>query len=321
MTESELIARAKAGDQGAFEQLVLDNQNRVYSLALRMLGDPEDAQDAAQEAFLNAWRALPTFKWGSSFPTWVYRLTSNACIDHLRRRKRRRDLEVASLTGEDGESDWEPADHQADPALQTERRMAKEAVEAGLQALPDHQREILVMRELSGPVLPGDRSGAGPGPGHGEIPHRPRPAGTEKNFDCGRELFCLRHVYPKRRNETEVMAVISCERAWELLSQQLDEPLSPQEKQELEEHLAACPSCRKDKEELELLDQALRNLGEIQAPADFTQRVMAQMQQQTQSKPKVIPLWRRPQVRALAGLAACALLCIGIYRPCLKMGI
>lgn len=109
------------------------------------------------------------------------------------------------------------------------------------------------------------------------------------------------------------MAVISCERAWELLSQQLDEPLSPQEKQELEEHLAACPSCRKDKEELEQLDQALRNLGEIQAPADFTQRVMAQVQQ-TQSKPKVIPLWRRPQVRALAGLAACALLCIGIYR-------
>ncbi|MCI7659467.1 anti-sigma factor family protein [Flintibacter sp.] len=107
--------------------------------------------------------------------------------------------------------------------------------------------------------------------------------------------------------------MISCEHAWELLSQQLDEPLSPQEKQELEEHLAACPSCRKDKEELEQLDQALRNLGEIQAPADFTQRVMAQVQQ-TQSKPKVIPLWRRPQVRALAGLAACALLCIGIYR-------
>lgn len=110
------------------------------------------------------------------------------------------------------------------------------------------------------------------------------------------------------------MAVISCERAWELLSQQLDEPLSPQEKQELEEHLAACPSCRKDKEELEQLDQALRHLGEIQAPADFTQRVMGQIQQETQQKPKAIPLWRRPQVRALAGLAACALLCIGIYR-------
>lgn len=108
--------------------------------------------------------------------------------------------------------------------------------------------------------------------------------------------------------------MISCERAWELLSQQLDEPLSPQEKQELEEHLAACPSCRRDKEDLEQLDQALRNLGEIQAPAGFTQRVMAQVQQQAQSKPKAAPLWRRPQVRALAGLAACALLCFGIYR-------
>ena len=77
-------------------------------------------------------------------------LPSNACIDPLRRRKRRREVEAVSLTGEDGESDWEPADHQADPALQTEQRMAKEAVEAGLQSLPDHQREILVMRELSG---------------------------------------------------------------------------------------------------------------------------------------------------------------------------
>ena len=115
--------------------------------------------------------------------------------------------------------------------------------------------------------------------------------------------------------------MISCERAWELLSQQLDEPLSPQEKQELEEHLAACPSCRKDKEDLELLDQALRNLGEIQAPADFTQRVMAQMQQQTQSKPKVIPcgaglrsgLWRDWQPAPFFALAFTA--------PCLKMGI
>ena len=150
MTEAELISRAKAGDAAAFEQLVLENQNRVYSLALRMLGNGEDAQDAAQEAFLNAWRALPTFKGESSFSTWVYRLTSNACIDHLRRRKRRREVEAVSLTGDEGEGDWEPADHQADPALQTERRMAREAVEAGLRALPDHQREILIMRELSG---------------------------------------------------------------------------------------------------------------------------------------------------------------------------
>lgn len=110
------------------------------------------------------------------------------------------------------------------------------------------------------------------------------------------------------------MAVISCERAWELLSRQLDEPLSPREEQELEEHLAACPSCRKDQEELAQMKEALQDLEEVQAPADFTRRVMDQVRAEAQEKPKVVPLRRRPQVRALAGLAACALLCIGIYR-------
>lgn len=108
--------------------------------------------------------------------------------------------------------------------------------------------------------------------------------------------------------------MISCERAWELLSQQMDEPLSHQEKQELEEHLAVCPSCRKDQEELEQMKETLKGLEELQAPVNFTARVMAQVQMESQGKFKVIPLWRRPQVRALAGLAACALLCIGIYR-------
>lgn len=108
--------------------------------------------------------------------------------------------------------------------------------------------------------------------------------------------------------------MISCERAWELLSQQLDEPISPQEQEELEAHLAACPACRKDQEELEQLDRALRDLGDIPAPADFTAQVMAQVRAEPRQSPKVLPLWRRPQVRALAGLAACALLCIGIYR-------
>ena len=147
---SELIDKAAAGDRESLEALIGSIQDMVFNLSLRMLGTFPDAEDASQDILLKVMTHLSSFKKESSFSTWVYRLTSNACIDHLRRRKRRRDLEVASLTGEDGESDWEPADHQADPALQTERRMAKEAVEAGLQALPDHQREILVMRELSG---------------------------------------------------------------------------------------------------------------------------------------------------------------------------
>ena len=78
MTE-ELVRAAAAGDQDAFAQLVRLYENKVYSLALRMCG--EDAADVAQEAFLAAWRGLPSFRGEAGFATWLYRLTANAAID------------------------------------------------------------------------------------------------------------------------------------------------------------------------------------------------------------------------------------------------
>lgn len=150
MTEQELVARAKQGDQDAFGQLVLNNEKRIYTLCLRMTGNPQDAQDQAQEAFLNAWRALDSFKGDSSFATWVYRLASNACIDFLRRQKRRQPVEVA-VSLNDENSGWaEPVDPHQDVQKNLERQELRHAVERGLQALPDHHRQVLVMRELSG---------------------------------------------------------------------------------------------------------------------------------------------------------------------------
>lgn len=150
MTEQELVARARAGDQDAFEQLVLDNQKRIYTLCLRMTGDPEDGRDLAQEAFLNAWRGLPGFKGDSSFATWVYRLAGNACLDFLRRQKRRQGVEGGPSI-DDEDSGWsEPADPRQDPEGETLRRELKQQVEEGLAALPEHHRQVLVMRELSG---------------------------------------------------------------------------------------------------------------------------------------------------------------------------
>ena len=144
------MARARTGDQEAFEQLVLDNQNKVYALALRMVNDREEAADLAQEAFLKAWQGLPSFQGDSSFSTWVYRLATNVCIDFLRKQKRRREVEPA-LSLDDEESGWtEPADWNQDPQRHLERSERSRALARGLEALPDHQRQVLVLRELSG---------------------------------------------------------------------------------------------------------------------------------------------------------------------------
>lgn len=149
MTEQELVARARAGDQNAFEQLVLDNQNRVYSLAFRMVNDREEAADLAQEAFLKAWQGLPNFQGESSFATWIYRLTTNLCIDFLRRQKRRQGVENA-VSLDDPDSGWtEPADPGQDPQRALEGKELRRALERALAALPDHHRQVLVMRELS----------------------------------------------------------------------------------------------------------------------------------------------------------------------------
>ena len=86
--QERLIRRAASGDDGAFEQLMLAQQKQVYNLCLRMSGNPEDAFDLSQEAFLRAWRALAQYQFEAEFSTWLFRLTRNVCIDFLRKQKR-----------------------------------------------------------------------------------------------------------------------------------------------------------------------------------------------------------------------------------------
>ena len=150
MTEQELVQRARNGDQEAFEQLVRDNEKRIYNLVLRMVGNPDDALDLSQEAFLNAWKGLASFKGDSSFSTWVYRLASNVCLDILRSKKRRQDTIGSALSLDDEEAPPPPADDRQRPDEQLERKERAQALHRALQALPNHHRQVLVMRELSG---------------------------------------------------------------------------------------------------------------------------------------------------------------------------
>ena len=99
------------------------------------------------------------------------------------------------------------------------------------------------------------------------------------------------------------------DRCLELLSARLDGPLTGGEERELEDHLRTCPQCRALAEQLEQLHAGFAGLEELEAPAGFTGRVMERIG----GERKVIPLFRRPQFRALAGLAACLAICVGIY--------
>ncbi len=92
--ERRLVEAAQRGDQGAFAELVRLYDRKVLRIALRILPSREDAQDAYQEAFLKVYRKLGTFRYQCRFHTWLYRITTNTCLDHLRRRKSRREFGV-----------------------------------------------------------------------------------------------------------------------------------------------------------------------------------------------------------------------------------
>ena len=133
--EKDLLRRAEQGEQDAFRQLVEAYQAPVYRLALRMCGG-----DAAQEAFLAAWRGLPRFRGDSRLSTWLYRLTTNAAIDCLRREKRHRDTD--DLEG------VELPDGGDTPQELAERSETQTAVRAALSALSEEHRQVLLLRYM-----------------------------------------------------------------------------------------------------------------------------------------------------------------------------
>lgn len=134
--EQRIIAQVCAGDANAFEALVVAYQKQVYNLALRTVGNEEDAADMTQEVFLRAYRALGTFRGESKFSVWLYRLTTNVCIDFLRSRRRHPTVSLTASEDDDEQPQFDlPADERTSPEQQLTRSEMRRAVARELNGL------------------------------------------------------------------------------------------------------------------------------------------------------------------------------------------
>jgi len=140
--DSELIVLAQKGDQAAYGVLVRRHQDRIYRHLRNLTGSREDALELAQDVFIKAWEALPTWRPDAQFHTWVYRIASNAALDVLRRRKVVRFVPL--------DDDYDAPSDQPGPEAQLQARQGLRRLDAALAHLPLEQREIVLLREVEG---------------------------------------------------------------------------------------------------------------------------------------------------------------------------
>jgi RNA polymerase sigma-70 factor, ECF subfamily len=143
-TDEQLVRRYLDGHEEAFTVLVERHRARIYNVCLRIVGDPEDASDATQDAFLTAFRKLGQFRGDAAFTTWMHRVAINACYDVLRKRKRQPMLRLA--TRDDVDSAQEEGPPVADPADSV--ASAIDAAEA-LRRIPVDFRVVLVLADVN----------------------------------------------------------------------------------------------------------------------------------------------------------------------------
>ena len=149
-TDTELVGRARGGDNDAFGLLVERHEANVYGLCIKMLRNPEDAEDCLQEVFVKAYTALPSFREEARFSTWIYRIATNACLMRIRKRK----LDTVSLDQplELGEAEIprEVADWTTDPASTVMNEELGGVLTRHINALPANNRIVFVLRDVHG---------------------------------------------------------------------------------------------------------------------------------------------------------------------------
>ncbi|MFQ6096964.1 MAG: RNA polymerase sigma factor [Armatimonadota bacterium] len=154
--EAEFVQQAKAGDADSFAELIRHYEGKIYGIVYRMCGPGEDLQDLAQEIFVRAFSAIGKFHYRdqASFRTWLYRIAVNVCINELRRRRRRKKVEGASLDQmvqtESGEVERLVPDYSQMPHEVAERKELQALVHVVLRQLAPHHQAALLMVDIDG---------------------------------------------------------------------------------------------------------------------------------------------------------------------------
>jgi len=150
--ELTLVRRAQEGDRSAFDALVRLYDQQVLRLALQMVRSPEEARDLYQEAFLKVYRSLPRFRLQARFSTWLYRVVMNACLDHLRRRNTRKEVQPAE--GGDGEGDYFQSLPDDRPTLDPERAVRSQEIARrigeAVRCLNPRERVVFELKHYQG---------------------------------------------------------------------------------------------------------------------------------------------------------------------------
>lgn len=143
---NDIVRRFKDGDEAAFEEIVLACQDRVYNLCRQMLGSKRDAEDAAQDAFIKAYKNLNNFEPSASFFSWLYRIAVNTCLDY----KRRPATRSFFMPSGDGGFTVEPRSNQPSPEDLYESKRLGKAIDQGLNMISEKLRAVIVLREIEG---------------------------------------------------------------------------------------------------------------------------------------------------------------------------
>ncbi len=152
--DKALIRAIQSGDRAAFDKLVLRHKDRLFNLIYRFLGDYQEANDCAQETFINVFKSLKKFRFESTFSTWLYRIAMNTCKNRLKSSAYRWDKRTVSLETSDGSTRDNPVaeivNGSPSPVIQLEKKERMMRIQNAINSLPEKQNRVVVLRDIEG---------------------------------------------------------------------------------------------------------------------------------------------------------------------------